>query len=118
MAEAYVVSGAADEKYDGRYDRLAAECNGKPVYQQVGGLSGNVLFQSTGHSYWVVGPSYRATSCASRAFMDIRSNGNGGVCPASPDGSGCEGRWQENTHDCGEGSSWCNVPSLAIEGGQ
>ena len=115
MAEAYVVSGAADEQYDGRYDRLAAECNSKPVYQQ-DGLSGYVLFQPTGHSYWMVTTSDHATSCADNGY--ISSSGNGGVCPASPDGSGCEGRWQEATYNCGEGSIWCNVPSLAIEGAQ
>jgi len=116
MAEAYVVSGAADEKYDGRYDRLSYECSGKPMYRQVGGLSGYVLFQPTGELDWMVSVSDHAASCASSGV--IRSNGNGGVCPASPDGSGCEGRWQEATRDCGEDSSWCNVPSLAVEGGQ
>ncbi len=116
MAEAYVVSGAADEKFDGRYYRLSTECSGKPVYQQQGGLSGYVLYQPTGTSCWIVGPSDHATSCASDAY--IRSCGNGGVCPASPDGSGCEGRWQEATYDCREVSGWCNVPPLAIEGGQ
>ena len=74
---------------------------------------GYVLFQPTGHSNWMVGTSDRATDCADNGF--IQSSGTGGVCPASPGGSGCEGRWQENTHDCGEGSIWCNVPSLAIE---
>jgi hypothetical protein len=113
MAEAYVVSGAADEKYDGRYDRLSAECNSKPVYQQ-DGLSGYVLFQPTGHSYWMVGTGGYDTSCASSGGISSSS----GVCPASPDGSGCEGRWQENTQGCGEGSIWCNVPSLAVEGRQ
>jgi hypothetical protein len=109
MAEAYVVSGAADEKYDGRYDRLSYECSGKPVYRQVGGLSGYVLFQPTDTSKWVVSTSDQATSCANDGY--IQSGGNGGVCPASPDGSGCERRWRE-----WDGDEWQNVPSLAIVG--
>ena len=28
-----IVSGAADDSYNGRYERLSAECNDKPVYQ-------------------------------------------------------------------------------------
>ena len=49
LAPAYIISGAADDTYDGRYERLAAECNGKPVYQ-LGGSGGYVLFRPTGRS--------------------------------------------------------------------
>ena len=78
------------------------------------GSNTHVLFQPTDRSYWKVGTSGHAASCAAGGFI----SSSHGVCPASPDGSGCEGRWRENTHDCGEGSVWCNVPSLAIEEGQ
>ena len=37
FAGAYAISGATDSTYDGRYERLAAQCNGKPVYAQLGG---------------------------------------------------------------------------------
>ena len=70
MAEAYTIAGAADSKYNGRYERLAgAECNGKPVYQ-LGGEGGNmyVLFQPTDTSFWAVSiRGYRHTSPRSGA---------------------------------------------------
>ena len=111
MAEAYIVSGAVDEQYNGRYVRLAAECNGKPVYQRQAALSGwYVLFQPTDTSnYWYVGNSEHATDCEAHGYL--RSQG-GGICPSSPDGSGCVGRWQE-----WDGHEWQNAPSLAVVSG-
>ena len=92
MAEAYSITGAADDEYDGRYERLAAECGGKPVYQQSGG-DGYVLYQPTDRSNWVVSSSSRITSCSYVGSI-ISSDGNGGSCAASPDGAGCAGRWR------------------------
>ena len=108
LAPAYVITGAADAKYDGRYERLATECSGKPVYQ-LGGSGGSVLYQPTGGSYWrVTASAYIAiTSCAFSGY--IHSGGNGGSCSSNPDGGGCAGRWQEY-----DGSAWQAAPSLAV----
>eukprot|EP01045_Picozoa_sp_COSAG04_P013341 COSAG04_NODE_942_length_9261_cov_7.725278_5_plen_1550_part_00 len=108
MAEAYTVSGAADSKYDGRYERLAAECGGKPVYQ-LGGEGGYVLFHPTDTSSWMVGYSGHITSCAHTGGW-ITSSGNGGVCPRSPDGGGCAGRWQEY-----DGDAWQDAPPIVVD---
>jgi hypothetical protein len=107
MAEAYIIAGAGDSKYDGRYERRAAKCSGKPVYQ-LGGQYSYVLFQPTNQSYWIVGSSGHGTSCANDGY--IRSNGNGGECPVSPDGGGCAGRWQEF-----DGSAWQDAPAIVVD---
>eukprot|EP01045_Picozoa_sp_COSAG04_P014502 COSAG04_NODE_1091_length_8331_cov_12.367954_1_plen_1314_part_00 len=108
MAETYTIYGAAESKYDGQYERLSAECNGKPVYQ-LGGEGGYVLFQPTDRSDWWVGNSDHSTSCEASGF--ISSSGNGGDCPLSPDGAGCEREWQETT---GCDDDWCGAPGLAV----
>ena len=74
MAAAYTIAGAADDKYDGRYERLAAECNGKPVYQQQSGGDGYVLYQPTGRLYWVVGPSGHIADCGTSSYITSSSN--------------------------------------------
>ena len=110
LAPAYIVSNSTQGSSNGRYERLAdAECNGKPVYQ-LGGYN-YVLFQPTDTSYWLMGPSGRAADCLDTVF--IRSNGDGGVCPLSPDGGGCVGRWQEY-----DGNAWQDAPSLTVRAGE
>ena len=124
LARVYNISGATNNKYDGRYERLAAQCNSKPVYQMVGG-DGWVLFQPTGPlsraripPYWMV--SSKVHCMDSGDGGDIRSNGNtdpigsyGGSCPESPDGGGCVARWQER-----DGSDWHDVVSLTVTAGE
>ena len=87
--------------------KAAHVCSDKPVYQK-GGSDGYVLFQPSEGSKWDVSCSgYMYTSCVASGFF--RSNGNGGVCPDSPDGAGCAGKWQE-----WDASKWKNIPSLAV----
>ena len=108
LAPAYIVSGANQSQFDGRYERLAAECSGKPVYQ-LGGEGGYVLFQPTNRSFWVVSYSDHSTSCENSGV--IKSSGNGGACPLSPDGGGCAGRWQEYVW---QEYAWQDAPRLAV----
>ena len=109
MAAAFVISGATDSSYNGLYFNTAHVCSGKPVYQK-GGSNGyvRVFFQSNGHSYWEVSDSGSGTSCVASGYL--YSNGNGAVCPASPDGAGCTGKWQESV-----GSGYVLNPSLAVD---
>ena len=86
---------------------LAGECNGKPAYQS--SIGGFVLFQPTDRSSWMMGPSTRLLDCVSTGW--IRSNGNGGSCPATPDGAGCAGGWQE-----WDGNGWQDAPALTVSG--
>ena len=72
-------------------------------------------FQPTGESWWNVGPSDPIESCVSgidvpNGFTCMMSNTNGGLCPASPDGGGCAGRWQEY-----DGSAWQDAPDLGVQ---
>ena len=104
-----------------------AQCNGKPVYQHSGG---DVLFQPTNRTYWVVSSSERATSCEDTGWIssrcvfsyspctgpDQRNSALYNKCGASPDGAGCAGRWQENS-GCPEGQEWCTSPELAVTAG-
>ena len=106
MAAAFAITGAISSSYNGLYAKTAHVCSDKPVYQK-GGSDGDVLFQPTGHSDWMVGPSDRATSCEDSGYLE--SFGNGADCPNSPDGAGCEGKWQE-----WDGSDWNHNPSLAV----
>ena len=86
---------------------MAGECNGKPAYQS--SIGGYVLFQPDDESKWMVGPSTRLLDCAPNGWM--RSNGNGGSCPATPDGAGCAGLWQE-----WDGNGWQDAPALTVSG--
>ena len=65
------------------------------------------LFKPSGRVYWNVGPSERWGDCGTSGW--ISSYGNGGVCPASPDGAGCAGTWKEY-----DGSSWVDNPSFTV----
>ena len=132
MAEGYTVANAVHSKYDGLYERRAWECSGKPVYQ-LGDDDGYVLFRPAGQQYWMVGTSNHATSCATDNGH-ITSSGNGGSCPASPDGGRCGGRWRElfaynidghPHHDWEDApqltmSRWCpvSVPCCGVDCGQ
>ena len=108
MAASYTISGARRTYLNGQY-ALAGECNGKPAYQLAAG--GYVLLQPNNRSYWIVGTSSRLADCGRLGWAN--SDGNGGSCPASPDGAGCEGLWQElNTT-----LLWQNAPALAVSGG-
>jgi hypothetical protein len=125
MAEAYAISGAAFD-VNGVYERLAAECNGKPVYQR-GDL---VLFRPTNNgTSWVVGPSDNRASCAVVDYTRLSA-----VCwvwgpsfsqhEASPDGSGCvgvgtPGPWRRYTgsDNVPQGERWRwwqESPSLSV----
>ena len=113
LAPVYIISGAADDRFDGRYERLAAECHGKRVYHLRGG-HGYVLFQPTDRTSWMVSDRSHITSEASGFICEasgfISSSGNGGSCTASPDGGGCAELWQDY-----DGSAWQDVPSLAVD---
>eukprot|EP01043_Picozoa_sp_COSAG02_P055964 COSAG02_NODE_6566_length_3494_cov_11.517983_3_plen_474_part_00 len=110
FAPAYAISGSERSQFNGRYERMAAaECNGKPVYLQLG--NGYVLFQPNRRSYWKVGSSDRAMDCIDSGFIWSNSNGPGS-CAASPDGAGCAGLWRENVDSCDD--TWCPTPSLAV----
>eukprot|EP01045_Picozoa_sp_COSAG04_P021957 COSAG04_NODE_2414_length_4173_cov_3.250859_2_plen_468_part_00 len=114
-ARAYVISGSSHDDLNGRYEALAAECNGKPVYQK-GGSGGTVLFQPTGRSNWMVGSSAALPSSGSSescAYVGwINSALGGGVCAASPDGAGCAGRFWEWPPTA---PGWEAAPSIAME---
>lgn len=133
MAEAYIITGAQliwahyyvnnIKDYNGRYERVDDECNGKPMYQHVGSPmygEGFVLFQPTNRTCWMVSandkrcqPKAAISSCQ----MVSPSNSHGGECAISPDQSGCTGTWQEPTKDCGSGNIWCVAPSLVVTAG-
>eukprot|EP01043_Picozoa_sp_COSAG02_P012290 COSAG02_NODE_472_length_21636_cov_767.911366_14_plen_846_part_00 len=64
LAPAYVVSGAPDSAYNGRYDRLEGhKCGSAPVWQ-LGGEGGKVLYNQ-GVALWAFGPSERIKDCNS-----------------------------------------------------
>ena len=58
-------------------------------------------------TFAMVGDSDHSTSCEASGV--ITSSGNGGVCPLSPDGGGCAGRWQE-----WDGSAWQDAPGIVV----
>ena len=91
----------------------ALECNNRPVYSQFGEAQGYILFQPTGFSSWWIGDTDDWTDGVPdcEAAGQIKSNGNGGECPLSPDAAGCVGLWKENT-GCEE--TWCDAPQLAV----
>ena len=96
-AEAYTISGAHLPDYNGQYERVQAECNSKPVYQLSG--RGFLLYQPDQLTYWVVRPGGNnvadiadwGTSAPLTSFGLCPAS----LCPASPDGAGCAGRWTE-----------------------
>lgn len=111
LAPTYIdmISGALTTAvgwYNGRYVRHPAlECDGVPIYQQIG-ETGAVLYRSSyGGGNWLVGSSKRAAECS--RIGDVissevdRSNACGsyhlcdGSCIDSPDG--CAGKWRENS---------------------
>ena len=115
-AAAFVVSRANSTDTNGLYDRAPTICNAKPVFQ---GRSGLRFFQLSGSLDWVVIRwIYAGDDCTTGSYTSLylRSNGNGGDCPDSPDGAGCKGKWQE----CSKWgvddmcSKWVNNPSLAV----
>jgi hypothetical protein len=93
-------------------------CAGKPVYQK-GGSGGLVLVQpdtdTDTDTDWTVSSSDHATSCAASGILASYTNNIGGVCPESPDGAGCAGKWRQLTRNCGAGSTWCNAPNVVVE---
>ena len=92
---------------NGLYNKTAYVCQDKPVYQK-GGSDGYVLYQPSGESYWMAGNSDHATDCNSGGLLD--SSGNGGVCPDSPAGAGCAGKWYE----VNDRHNWVPNPSFAV----
>eukprot|EP01045_Picozoa_sp_COSAG04_P018756 COSAG04_NODE_1760_length_5665_cov_4.392203_3_plen_659_part_00 len=95
-----------DVHVDGAYARMeSAQCNGKPVYQR-SGESGDVLFQPTGKSYWLVGPSNHAETCDATGY--IQSSGDCGF-----DATRCAGTWL-STAGCSDGDDWCPSPGLTV----
>jgi hypothetical protein len=114
-----MISGALTTAvgYNGRYVRHPAlECDGVPIYQQIG-ETGAVLYRSSyGGGNWLVGSSKRAAECS--RIGDVissevdRSNACGsyhlcdGSCIDSPDG--CAGKWRENS---------AAAPGLKVTGG-
>ena len=113
---AYSTSGAADSRYNGLYVQTTQACNNRPVYQK-GGSDCFVLLSATWssgslRSDWTVSDSDHAMSCENTGYLS--SSGNGGVCPDSPDGAGCAGKWEEadsNQH-------WGPNPSFAVVASQ
>jgi hypothetical protein len=108
MAEAYHVSNAPDADFDGWYHRLFVNCNDKPLYMMRWGFK-LVLFQPTGSSSWVVGPSERIDDCANVGWISASADS----CPASPADAGCAGQWWFSAPG-GAGASWSSAPSLMV----
>ena len=75
-----------------------------------------MLFQPTGYTTWMVGPSDQATSCESNGYLTTTGYRSlwrdTGYCPDSPNGASCAGKWPENAGDCGP--DWCLNPSIAV----
>ena len=97
LAPTYVLSGATDSAYNGRYERLADhECLGAPVYQ-LGGSGGSVLYRrrtlATTLGDWYVGSDAFIADCRNSGFVITSYHGH---CPDSPDDAGCAGTWMEN----------------------
>ena len=112
LAPTYTISGAVDIRYNGPYERLAAVCNGKPVYQLVGVGYMYVLHQSSVEA-WEVGETSNITKCDIGApYLHLWSLG--GDCPLSPDGEGCAGLWMEYVSDGDCDNNWCVMPSLVV----
>lgn len=109
MAPAYQLSGfTVDTDYNGRYGKLTERCNGKPVYELDGAGGQAVLYQPTGHSYWVVNSRENgAGTCANRGWIDSGDPDPG--CSASPDGRGCVGNWRGWT-----GSQTVVMPGISV----
>jgi hypothetical protein len=91
---------------NGEYTQTAKTCEGKPVYQK-GGSGGPVLAKLGERGYWFVGPSGCAVACGGCGPYIFSGDGSS-ACPASPDGEGCAGKWQEND------SSGHYQPNLAL----
>jgi hypothetical protein len=109
---AYMISGANHADLNGAYNKTTHVCGGKPVHQKGAG-DGPVLYWYSEFSDWGVGSSNCATSCGASDY--ITTYGNGRDCPASPDGAGCAGKWEETADIPGRsGDNWVPNPSLAV----
>lgn len=99
-AAAFHVSGSngtsGSSKINGEYIRTAHICGGKPVYQQAG-LDGVVLSKlgTSSDRGWWISTSASITDClGGRQYVHSYPNGDD-LCSASPDGSGCVGKWMD-----------------------
>ena len=122
LAPEYFISGAVDSRLNGRYERLAVECepvasttstmrsmSERHVYQLAGGP---VLYQPDGISSWMVGLSERRIDCGwVSAETQLKSAGSYtcgaiGAHDSSPDS--CP-MWREM-----EASSFRDAPLIAV----
>jgi hypothetical protein len=82
---------------NGRYTRVTDQvCNGKPVYRR--GHETYYLFQPSNTSTWCVASS--ASTCHYSCWLQATApheKVQPGMCAASPDGVGCEGKWRSGS---------------------
>jgi hypothetical protein len=82
---------------NGLYYKTSQICFGQPSWQQAGGPA---LYYFGPSGQWDIGPGDALTKgahvghdyCAAANFLYSGK----GVCPASPNGAGCAGKWMEN----------------------
>ena len=128
LAPTYILSGALDSAYDGRYERLVdRKSEEAPVYQLADKNKQLNRVMDGGFYFWRVGATAHSISIG-----DIYSDNYDG-CPDSPDGpdgAGCTGRWNElvarstydrspnnytNCHKTGTNDIYrCSAPNLKV----
>lgn len=111
-ANAFLITGAFNNRYSGTYTAVRNTfCNGKPVFQQLApGHDANmyepVLYQPTGVDWWAIDDGWDKHAFSLTATdpftdgdhcpsTDIKVKSIDGLCPESPDGSGCSSYWSE-----------------------
>ena len=122
LSPSYIVSGATDSTFNGRYDRittaaagrhseLVVECSGQPIYQR-GGSDGPSLYQPLHGTFWMIGPPARTADCGLTGFLKS-SSGSGGMCApttSAEDNAPCAGStWQET-----RAGAFISAPSVAV----
>jgi hypothetical protein len=106
LGDCYNISGAENSDphlptgvdLNGLYAKTSQLCFGQPSWQQAAG--GPVVYWFGPSGQWDIGPGGILAKdphvgkqyCAAANFIYSGT----GVCPASPDGAGCAGKWMEN----------------------
>jgi hypothetical protein len=106
LGDCYNISGAENSDphlptgvdLNGLYAKTSQLCFGQPSWQQAAG--GPVVYWFGPSGQWDIGPGGVLAKdphvgkqyCAAANFIYSGT----GVCPASPDGAGCAGKWMEN----------------------
>ena len=114
LAPSYIIAGAMNGSFDGRYERHDATlCSDMPIYQ-LHGNDGVHLFQpASNYSHWLVGTGLFRQEFANCSYFDGTGTHThikaGGSCPMAPDGAGCVGQWEESIN-----RTWRSVPTLTV----